>query len=278
MPHLAELHPLYLDGPRGALFATWQRPAGGTGETVLYLPPFAEEMNRSRRTIAALGRTMAERGLGLFVLDLFGTGDSAGAFEEATWAGWLADAAAAVCFIRAEGRGIAGVMGLRTGALLALATAHEQRLERVMLCQPVASGRAYLTGLLRSRVAAGQAGDGPRATIAELRGLIAAGSGIEIMGYALSSTLWDELAELQLAEIGAGFAGRVDWLHLAGGGALPQKTADEMSRLAGIIAGKLVSRTIAAPAFWLLEETPPADRFVAATTDGWLVPAAREAA
>jgi exosortase A-associated hydrolase 2 len=280
MPHLGELQPFYLDGPRGALFAVWQRPAGGAGKTVLYLPPLAEEMNRSRRTIAALGRTMAERGLGLFVLDLFGTGDSAGAFEEATWAGWLADAAAAVRFIRADGHGIAGVMGLRTGALLALATACEQRLERVMLCQPIESGRAYLTGLLRSRVAAGQAGDGPRATIAGLRGLIAAGSGIQIMGHALSSTLWDELARLQLAEVGAGFAGRVDWLHLAGGpvGALPQKTADEMSRLAGTIAGKVVSRTIAAPAFWLLEEAPPADRFVAATTDGWLVPAAQEAA
>ena len=280
MSHRRELHPLYLDGPSGALFAVWHRPAGRAGETVLYLPPFGEEMNRSRRTIAGLGRAMAERGLGLFVLDLFGTGDSAGSLEEASWAGWLADAEAAIRFIEAQQCRIAGVMGLRSGALLALATARARRLKRVMLCQPVENGQAYLTGLLRSRVVAAMTGGGPRTTVDELRRLLAAGSGIEIMGYPLSPKLSADLARLELAELGAGFAGRVDWLRLVAGptDTQPRKTADEMSRLAGTIAGKFASRTVAAPSFWLLEEAAAADLFIAAAADAWSAPDAQEAA
>ena len=280
MSRPGEWHPLYLDGPNGALFAIWHRPEAPPRDTVLYLPPFAEEMNRSRRTIAMLGRAMAARGLGLFVLDLFGTGDSAGGFEQASWAGWLADADAAVRFIEAEGHRVAGTMGLRTGALLALATARARQLERVVLCQPVESGRAYLTGLLRSRIAAAQAGDGPRVTIAGLREALAQGASIEIMGYPLSAVLCAELEAIDLAEAGAAYDGRVEWLHLTTRPAdpLPQKTADEMARLAGTIAGKLTSEAVEASSFWLLEETPPNNRFVLETVDAWLTPRAQAAA
>ncbi|HEV2678772.1 MAG TPA: hypothetical protein VGV37_29865 [Aliidongia sp.] len=265
------VQPLYLDGPNGALFAVWHRPAGSASDTVLYLPPFAEEMNRSRRTIALLGRAMTARGLGLFVLDPFGTGDSAGGFEEASWTGWLADAQAAVRFITAEGHRVAGTMGLRTGALLALATARTERLERAVLCQPVESGLAFVTGLMRSRIAGAQAGDGPRVTTAGLRETLATGSCIEIMGYQLSPALCAGLEAATLVEAGSGFAGRIDWLQLTSRptGPLPQKTADEVARLAAVAAGTVASQAVEAPSFWLLEEPPPADRFVLETTDVW---------
>ena len=280
MSRRGEWHPVYLDGPNGALFAVWHRPEGGPSDTVLYLPPFAEEMNRSRRTIATLGRAMAARGLGLFVLDLFGTGDSAGGFEQASWTAWLADAAAAVRFIETAGYRVAGTMGLRTGALLALATARARQLERVVLCQPVESGRAYLTGLLRSRIATATAGDGPRVTIAEVRDSLSAGACVEIMGYPLSPTLCTELETLDLAEAGAGFAGCVEWQRLTTRptDVLPQKAADEMARLAETICGKLTGRVVEATSFWLLEETPPNDCFIIETVSAWLAPRAQEAA
>jgi exosortase A-associated hydrolase 2 len=272
-------HPLYLSGPNGVLFAVWYRPAEA-GRTLLYLPPFAEEMNRSRRTIAALGRALAAQGLGLFVLDLYGTGDSAGGFEEAGWDRWLADADAAVRFIAAEGHRVAGVMGLRTGALLALATARAHRLERAVLCQPVESGKSYLTGLLRSRVAAAQAGDGTRATIAELRASLAAGAPIEIMGYPLSASLAAGLEVADLVEAGAGFAGRVDWLRLVArpSDPPPQRTADDIQRLTAALTGELTERAIESPAFWSLEEPPPATCFIAETTSLLSVVDARAAA
>ena len=274
------LQPLYLDGPNGALFAAWHRPVETKRGTVLYLPPFAEEMNRSRRTIAALGRAMAARSLGLFVLDLHGTGDSAGGFEDARWNGWLADAAAAIRHIESEGERVIGTLGLRTGALLALATAKAAGLERVLLCQPVESGRTYLTGLLRSRVAAAQSGDGPRVTMAGLRAMLAAGTPIELLGYPLAPELFAGLEAADLAEIGAGYSGQVDWLHLTTrpDEALPQRSADAVARLRDGIAGPFSCRTIEAPSFWLLEETPVADQFVIETVETLLSPGKRAAA
>jgi hypothetical protein len=149
-----------------------------------------------------------------------------------------------------------------------------------VLCQPVASGRAYLTDLLRSRVAGSMTGDGPRVTIDALRERLAAGSGIEIMGYPIAPSMWAELEAVQLAEAGAGFAGEVDWLRLVAAPAdrLPQKTADDMARLATSLTGPFRSRAVAAPAFWLLEEAPATDQFVAAAVAAWLDADARDAA
>ncbi len=66
---------------------------------LLYLPPFAEEANRSRRMAVLQARRLAARGWPVLLLDPFGTGDSAGAFHEARWELWLADAARAAAWL-----------------------------------------------------------------------------------------------------------------------------------------------------------------------------------
>jgi hypothetical protein len=47
------------------------------------VPPFAEEMNKSRRMIAEVGRRLEGSGVGMLLVDLFGTGDSEGEFAQA---------------------------------------------------------------------------------------------------------------------------------------------------------------------------------------------------
>jgi hypothetical protein len=171
-------------------------------------------------------------------------------------------------------------MGLRTGALLALTAARECHLERVMLCHPVESGRTYLTGLLRSRIAASFNGLGPRLTTEALRAQLAAGQSVEIMGYTLSSKLWAELEQAELPLAGSGFVGEVDWLHFASGpaGSLPQKVVDEVNRLKSTATGRIRTQVVSAPSFWTLEETPPADRVIATVSSAWLDKGALEVA
>ena len=57
----------------------------------IYVHPFAEEMNRSRRVVTLQARQFAENGYAVLIIDLFGCGDSTGEFADATWEIWKAD-------------------------------------------------------------------------------------------------------------------------------------------------------------------------------------------
>ena len=58
---------------------------------VLYIHPFAEEMNKSRRMAALQARAFAQAGYAVLQIDLHGCGDSAGDFGDATWEHWIDD-------------------------------------------------------------------------------------------------------------------------------------------------------------------------------------------
>ena len=84
---------LFLEGASGTpLFALHHRAPGTPRGVVLYLHPFAEEMNKVRRMAALQARALASAGYAVLQLDLRGCGDSGGEFHEASWAGWLDDA------------------------------------------------------------------------------------------------------------------------------------------------------------------------------------------
>lgn len=79
--------------PQGARFTMQWAPAGrAPAARCCCCPPFGEEMNKSRRTLAWSARHFARHGWAVLALDLGGTGDSAGDFGDATWAGWIDDA------------------------------------------------------------------------------------------------------------------------------------------------------------------------------------------
>ena len=75
--------PFFLDRASGSLFAIHHRAGAAPCGTVLFIPPFAEEMNRARRMVALQARDLAAAGWDVLQLDLFGTGDSQGDFGDA---------------------------------------------------------------------------------------------------------------------------------------------------------------------------------------------------
>jgi exosortase A-associated hydrolase 2 len=155
----------------------------------LFVPPFAEELNRSRRMVALQARALGALGHDVLVLDLYGTGDSAGDFADARWDIWLADIGAGIAWLKARGEGVV-LWGLRLGAMLAAETAH--RLEprpALLLWQPVVDGRAYLNQFLRIRLAAGLARSDGGETTQTLRNRLAADETLEIAGYGLAPEL-----------------------------------------------------------------------------------------
>ena len=58
---------------------------------MVYIHPFAEEMNKARRMAALQSRALAAAGFDVLQIDLLGCGDSSGDFGDATWNDWVND-------------------------------------------------------------------------------------------------------------------------------------------------------------------------------------------
>src|SRR5512135_2479066 len=141
-----QIEAFFLDSPRGPLFSIFTAPSDQQMKgSVLYLPPFAEEMHKSRRMAALQARAMAAQGYAVLQIDLTGCGDSAGDFADATWTAWLDDARLAHAWLAGKTARPVTLWGLRTGALLAADLAQRlQNIHHLILWQPVSDGSLFL--------------------------------------------------------------------------------------------------------------------------------------
>ena len=86
---------------------------------ILYIHPFAEETNKSRRMAAPQSRELARAGYAVLQIDLLGYGDSSGSFGDATWDGWLPDVAQGAQWLLNKVDAPLWLWGLRADCLLA---------------------------------------------------------------------------------------------------------------------------------------------------------------
>ena len=181
---------------------------------ILFLPPFAEEMNKSRHTVAVQSRALAAAGYCVMLLDPSGCGDSSGKFSEATWDDWKSDADCAIASLASRSGLPVTLWGLRLGALLAceIATGRSD-IHSLLLWQPVLNGEQRIDQFLRFELA-GQAlkgtGGFDRASLwYELR----SGRALQVAGYELSSQLALGISRSRLADTSPGCS--VTWLDVA---------------------------------------------------------------
>jgi exosortase A-associated hydrolase 2 len=229
--------------------------------------PFAEEMNKSRRMAALQSRMLAESGFAVLQIDLYGCGDSAGDFADASWARWVDDVVAAADWLRDRTRCVPSLWGLRAGCLLAAQAA--ERIDSVgdlLFWQPVVSGSLHLQQFLRLRVAGqlmGRAG-ADRTGTAELRAELARGATVEVAGYALSPAVAAGLDAAALAPVRA--RARVAWLEVSAASP-PELTPASSARIeAWRAAGHhVVADALAGVAFWQTQEIAECAAMLAAT-------------
>ncbi|MEH3086130.1 MAG: hydrolase 1, exosortase A system-associated [Xylophilus ampelinus] len=178
----------------GRRLCVLHRPAQAAGRAargaLVYLHPFAEEMNRSRRMAALQSRAFADAGFAVLQIDLKGCGDSDGDFGDAAWSDWRQDARRAGAWMAREFDAPLWWWGLRSGALLACdAAGHGPAPAGLLLWQPVLSGAQQLSQFLRL-ARARQIVAGPSAAAGpDLRAELAAGRAVEVAGYRLSPAL-----------------------------------------------------------------------------------------
>lgn len=182
----------------------------------MYVHPFCEEMNKSRRMAALQARRLAAAGYAVLQVDLFGCGDSSGQFGQARWEIWKHDLQAAVGWLKARVDGAMSLWGMRLGATLAADVARDpaMRVCDLVLWQPLSSGELFLTQFLRLRLAAEMLSEGAAQTgVGELRAALARGMSLEIGGYDLHPELAAEIERLRLADL-VPAAKRVHWLEV----------------------------------------------------------------
>lgn len=260
--------PFFLDAPGGARFCLYHAPLEAPRAALVYLHPFAEELNRSRRAVACTARALAATGVAVLQIDLGGCGDSAGEFLDASWEGWLDDTAAACAWL-AERTGLpVGLWGLRLGGTLALDyAASRAAVAHLVLWQPVASGAPFLTQFLRLRLANAilQEGAATRGGTEALREDLRAGETLDIAGYELSPRLALALDGLDVSRMAATSC-RVDWFEVAAAADRPLAPATARTawhlRALGV---DLHTHTVAAPQFWNTQEIEEAPALLAAT-------------
>lgn len=245
---------------------------------VLYIHPFAEEMNKSRRMAALQSRALAQAGFAVLQIDLLGCGDSSGDFGDATWQDWLDDVVRAARWLQQrfattyaeQSRAPLWLWGLRSGCLLAAQAAHNlDHGCNLLLWQPPASGKPLLHQFMRLKMAGDLIGGQGKGVMDQMRKQLAAGQSIEIAGYHLSSGLAHglELALLTPPPKSNGVSPKMVLFEVSSrddASLSPISTTTvERWQQAGFESS---GHTANGPAFWQTTEIEDAPALVAATT------------
>ncbi len=262
----------------GQRFCTYHRAEGDSVRgQVLYVHPFAEEMNKSRRMAAMQARALATAGYAVLQIDLLGCGDSSGDFGDATWSAWVEDVLAAHQWLRSqpapgEGAGAGSdepvplwLWGLRAGCLLAVEAARKLPEPcHFLFWAPALAGKPLLQQFLRLKLAGDMLAGNAKGVMDGMRTQLAAGNVVEVAGYAINPDLASGLEQANLNPPAA--SARVEWLELStrDPAALMHVTVQAQARWQQ--AGHTVhSHLVIDPSFWQTAELEDAPALISAT-------------
>jgi pimeloyl-ACP methyl ester carboxylesterase len=227
--------------PAKRLFGVFDEPAsGGASELgVVLCYPHGADYDTAFRSFRILGTRLARAGFHVLRFDYLGTGDSSGGVDDASIAQWIADIVTAVHELRTsrELREVS-LVGLRLGATLAaLAAAECQRVNRLVLWEPVIDGREYLAA--QRALHRGWVKDELR----NGRGALEAED--DLLGYRLTERLRQDLENLSLWSLAQAPA---PYLHV-----VDQEPSAEHQRLGEWLRGKgarVETACVEGPAVW----------------------------
>ncbi len=233
---------------------------------MIYLHPFAEEMNKSRRMAALQSRALAVAGFDVLQIDLLGCGDSSGDFADASWEAWREDVLLAHRWLRTQTQAPLTLWGLRAGCLLAANAAVDlPESTNFIFWQPIISGKLHWQQFMRLKMAGELAGGRAKGVTEQIKQQIAAGNSVEIAGYTVSPELVEDL-EISELRPPAGRAGQVCWLELSTRDEATIAPASQKYIEHWQAAGCAINaEVIHGPAFWQTTEIEDAPHLLAAS-------------
>lgn len=239
----------------------------------IYVHPFGEEMNKSRRMAALQSRAFAAMGFGVLQIDLFGCGDSTGEFGNARWDVWKQDLSVAKKWLETCTDAPLSLWGLRLGALLALdfARSSGSAIDRIILWQPVLSGPSFLTQFLRLRLAnemlAADIDPKKKTGTDTMRASLKAGNMLEVAGYDLAPDLAAAIDSLNAAELVV-TRSPVHWFEIVSEPTRSMTPAGSKVANAWKQAGvELHVHTVTCLPFWVTQEISECAELVSSTSN-----------
>lgn len=263
-PEPPHAQPFFLAAQDGRRFCLYHPTAQAPRGAVLYVHPFAEEMNKTRRIAALQARALAAAGTAVLQIDLYGCGDSSGDFANARWERWLDDLDLGLRWLARQSGCTPALLGLRLGGTLAVdfAATCGQPVDRIVLWSPVVDGEAYLRQFLRLRSAAtmlgGGTGEPPHAALLALR----EGQALEVAGYDLTPALARMVSSRSLAAL-LPPAVPIAWIDIGTAPAPASAWAAQSWRERGL---EVELSHLAAPPFWSTQEITPCAELLSVTT------------
>ena len=263
------MKPFFIKSVSGNIFALYHSPPKEAPfkRSILFIPPFAEELNRSRHMINRQARAFADAGFGVLILDLYGTGDSEGVFGEATLQIWQQDILAAINWLSETSENPPILWAMRSGALIAadFVQHHPDLIEQMILWSPVGNGKKFISQYMRIKLAADVTGNanGSNVTIKELWADLEAGDSIEIAGYDLSPELAKGFSALSLNEIKLPQNIKVKWIETSLSD--PAKLSPASSKTVDVWRSdgvQIIDKAVNDIAFWALQEPEWANKYI----------------
>lgn len=250
------------------LFSILLRPPGGDQRgSILFLPPFAEEMHKARHIVASQARELAGAGYNVLLLDLYGCGDSGGDFADANWSLWLQDAAFGIDTLRTLNTAPVFIWGLRMGALLGCQLAQgRDDIRELMLWQPTLNGEQQIDQFLRIGSVPSTTDNREFFNRKSMWNELRSGRSLEIAGYELSAELALEMARARLS--GAPPECPVAWFNVGGQGlSVASENVVNNWRQQGV---EIEVRDVAGDPFWRITEAP-INRELQRSTTEWML-------
>lgn len=231
-------------------------------KALIILPPFADEMNKSRHIISQFMRQATALEYSCILMDHFGTGDSEGDLDDASLALWQADLTLLVEQLAAEGYQQLSFLAIRFGAVQLLDLLNQPNLalpvKHVMFWQPIFELKKFWQQFFRVKIAE-QMALGEKLSQKELEQQLANGDVIEIAGYPISPTFYASTYEgnFTLPGVSTGFIPQISWLEvsqMATPGANVQKYLNQLQQSCPINF-----QLVAEAPFWNTTELASAD-------------------
>lgn len=214
------IQPQFIEGVKGELFCNYivANDNKHPGHAILILPPFAEEMNKSRHMLATMAYMAAELGYDVLSFDLFGTGDSQGEFGDSSWEIWVDNISTILGWLKDKNITTITIIAARSGSLFieSLLQNSPLNIDKIILWQPVANGGLFLNQFIRLKLAADMIGDSKnRISAKDIKQQFENGNSVEIAGYMLNPALFTPMANQNLSGLKQARCPDIHWYEIA---------------------------------------------------------------